>query len=902
MDQGQPPQGSNDIVISAGIVLATTPPREPQRLLDRPQLGLAEGRLRNASVLLLHAPPGYAKTAILCQWRREALRHGRVVLWLSARADDTPARLILALTHAFRTAACRPNFGHTILEALDSAPEDSLGALTCWLAAVAEAAVETVVIIDEAEKLPGPSRGAVEYLLRNLPVNLRAFVALRSDQPGSATDLAPFGQCEMLTAADTGFTLDETVAILRDRTSPALDHETAARLHDLTEGWPLGIQLVLSLLQRGPDAALAAKSLLDRGGVERSQLLSRLLGDLDPADDCLLSQLSMLEVMTPELAAAMTGDGGAADRLRRLAAQTSLVIALEGGDWLRLHALVRGELRKRFDDLPETERRQLHRNAARWLAEHDLSAQAAHHALAAGDIDWACDLAERKLYDTVMRKGRLTEAMPWLDMMPREQLDARPQLLVAGAWCLALGEHHQEAGRLIDRIRAQGAIDPELDCECDLILGAAAIFADLPDQLAALYDRWGADPPLRDPMLLQVHANRSAYRDFIAGRPAHARLHQHGAMPPGFRPPAFLQRLNDGIVGLSYLWEGQVGLAEVILRPASVQSDVELGRRHPFSTILAALLATTQWEQDQPDQAVITLANRLDVLEQSGMPEALQLGYRTLARAALAEGDEHRALQLLEALHAIAQRRNLPRLRVVALTEQIHLHARSFRAVTCADLLDRIETLLEGDVPDGPLWQAAVRQQHQIARGHVAVAAREWRDAIAPLQAALDLARDTRKDRLRIELMGMLALVRERLGDPGASAMLEEARGLAQAYRLHRVLTDAHPLLGDWVRRLDQRDQKVAEPVPATPAPKPTALPDASPADAVRSGVLTPKEAEIIELLARSLSNKEIGRALNIHEDTVKWHMKNLFSKLNAGSRKHVVGRARLMGFLPPEG
>ena len=70
----------------------------------------------------------------------------------------------------------------------------------------------------------------------------------------------------------------------------------------------------------------------------------------------------------------------------------------------------------------------------------------------------------------------------------------------------------------------------------------------------------------------------------------------------------------------------------------------------------------------------------------------------------------------------------------------------------------------------------------------------------------------------------------------------------------------------------------------------------------MRSGVLTPKEAEIIELLARSLSNKEIGRALNIHEDTVKWHMKNLFSKLNAGSRKQVVGRARLMGFLPPEG
>ena len=34
------------------------------------------------------------------------------------------------------------------------------------------------------------------------------------------------------------------------------------------------------------------------------------------------------------------------------------------------------------------------------------------------------------------------------------------------------------------------------------------------------------------------------------------------------------------------------------------------------------------------------------------------------------------------------------------------------------------------------------------------------------------------------------------------------------------------------------------------------------------------------------------------HEDTVKWHVKNLFAKLSAGTRKQVVSRARLMGIL----
>jgi LuxR family maltose regulon positive regulatory protein len=62
--------------------------------------------------------------------------------------------------------------------------------------------------------------------------------------------------------------------------------------------------------------------------------------------------------------------------------------------------------------------------------------------------------------------------------------------------------------------------------------------------------------------------------------------------------------------------------------------------------------------------------------------------------------------------------------------------------------------------------------------------------------------------------------------------------------------------------------------------------------------MLTPKEARILALLAVGRANKEIARAMDIGEQTVKWHLKNLFFKLNAGSRKHAVDRARLLGLL----
>ena len=64
------------------------------------------------------------------------------------------------------------------------------------------------------------------------------------------------------------------------------------------------------------------------------------------------------------------------------------------------------------------------------------------------------------------------------------------------------------------------------------------------------------------------------------------------------------------------------------------------------------------------------------------------------------------------------------------------------------------------------------------------------------------------------------------------------------------------------------------------------------------SRTLTPKERSILLLLARNFSNKEIAKSIDVSDETVKWHLKNLFSKLDAGSRKHAVTRARSLGFI----
>jgi DNA-binding NarL/FixJ family response regulator len=61
---------------------------------------------------------------------------------------------------------------------------------------------------------------------------------------------------------------------------------------------------------------------------------------------------------------------------------------------------------------------------------------------------------------------------------------------------------------------------------------------------------------------------------------------------------------------------------------------------------------------------------------------------------------------------------------------------------------------------------------------------------------------------------------------------------------------------------------------------------------------LTRREIEVLERMAAGMTNKEIGAALSISEDTVKLHAKNLFGKLDVNDRTHAVAVAARRGLL----
>ena len=61
---------------------------------------------------------------------------------------------------------------------------------------------------------------------------------------------------------------------------------------------------------------------------------------------------------------------------------------------------------------------------------------------------------------------------------------------------------------------------------------------------------------------------------------------------------------------------------------------------------------------------------------------------------------------------------------------------------------------------------------------------------------------------------------------------------------------------------------------------------------------ITPRELEILQLIANGMSNREIAEALFVSENTVKTHSSRLFDKLGAGRRTKAVQLGKSLGLI----
>lgn len=853
------------------------------------------------------APAGYGKSVLMSAWLKQCECNSA---WLSLDENDNDlgafeSYLLAALHSAI------PSFDDELMALLSGArlpPTpvfiemlfDELGRLEN----------DVFLMIDDYHVITNDDiHELINELMRHPHPRLHLILGTRYNPPLPLSEWRVRDQLIEIRSIDLRFSLEESKTFLQRVIDVALDEDTITTVHAKTEGWIAGLRL----------AALSFSSMETfRGQIDElsgsnmyisDYLFSQVLARLTAETQLFLFHSSILERVSASLSRAVAVPDSSLEEvqalLNELVTENVFTIPLDQSrQWFRYHHLFQDfllmNLRENYS--PEIVA-SLHRRASAWYAEHDYIEEAIRHAIAANDMETAVELVAANRHELINQESyqRLTR---WLKMFPQEIIEGSPDLLLIQARfaqtarfdIAELYQLTEMVEALLKRLHLEPRKAQLLSAENEALRSAAFFYISPDPQVSLTCCRNALEvlPPhwftmrsycwMFGAVAIQMTGDLSgAYKWIGQGR------HEDQTAPGGpyarnVAAEGFVSWVAGNLTGLQNVGELILGatsksgywetlgwanhfLATVHYHRNDLESALYHAQQtfdhrhyHPSANVDSAFILTSiQQALGKPEEAREMLKIAMDFAQEMQSPTFTYFVQSFQAELAVMQGRGHEHIQWAEQAYATMQ-----------LTPIVSFFAPP---------LTIPKVLLAAGTPAGRTMAAEC------------------------LQHLHEFAQTKHHTRVLIEVLALQALLHTANNDQEAALVnLEESLALAHPGGFIRLYVDLGPEMASLLRRLQNR-QPFVEYIAAIL----NAFGDAPNLAAESEGnrqltePLTGREAEILDLLAKRYSNKEIAAKLFISPTTVKRYTINIYKKLNVHSRSQAVETARALGLIPPD-
>ena len=918
------------------LVTRFTIPPARSALLHRSHLLEILEQGRSVPLTLLSAGAGFGKTTLLSTWASQSTDP---VAWLALDdQDNDPTRfwtyIIAALRHSGPTLSAVGEAALTMLHSPQPPPLTS--ALTSLINELAAFAQDTALILDDYHLVRRRAiHESLQFLLDHLPSCLHLLIASRVDPPLALARLRARGQLIEIRDADLRLGSKETASFLKEVMKLSLSEQDAQLMEARTEGWVVGLQLAALSMRRHNDVPTFIKAFTGSQRFILDYVQEEILEQLPEPQQRFLLYTSILERMNADVCQILTGEQASQQMLEELEHANLFLIPLdEERHWYRFHMLFREVLLARLHTREPEQVSHLHREAALWYQRQGWPHEAISHALKTQDALFVAGLLE-SCVEHLSRQGELQTLLAWIKQLPLEVLHAHPRLattyILAFHLLFPFSSQQQEEKAYLQQLRA--GVEEALQDEGKLALAqneqdqlryrltildswelvAEALSRGNVEQLSRLAEQV-QDLPLDDePMWQQNRLGPLGMAWRMAGNfpPMVAALQESRKVTWVTQNRYLEAQLLWGLI-IALIALGQLSQARDRCQELQ-RLVVSLGDPLPVAAYPDVFQAQLAYEWNQLEVAKSAARKAIEKTAPMQYMDILVMAYEVLVRVCIAQGDLVGAEQAVYEMKQVNRHAGIPLLRAWVEGPQVHLWLAQGDLIRAVDWAERT-----------PYRQEPFAYSHEIATlalVRVFLAARRYPQALQPLAALLNSAAQVARVG---SIVAILALQVATLQVSGATQealrVLDRLLALAEPARYMRVFLDAGEPMRSALRAWLKSSQHTASPAlvsytqtilatfagdqrqivqqEAPPSVSRVSLSDSSQAAQQLLEPLTPREQEVLYLLAEGTTNQEIADRLVVSLATAKKHVASILSKLGAENRTQAIARARTLALL----
>jgi LuxR family maltose regulon positive regulatory protein len=873
--------------------------------VQRPHLLERLQQIKRFPLTIVSAPAGYGKSVLLSSWSQQCDCHSA---WLSLDEEDND----LGTFESYFLAALNrvlPSFGNELLSIVNGArlpPAPVFVDLLFNELSLLED--DIVLILDDYSVIANDDvHGLINELMNHPHPRLHLVLGTRHDPQLALNDWRAQGQLFELRSSDLRFSLEETRAFLQRVIKVPLDEETTVALHDRVEGWVAGLRLAALSFSGVEDFKRHVDDLSGGNEYIREYLFSQVLDGLPSETQRFLLQTSILNRLSPSLCHSVVNSDSSVGEtqalLQELVAANIFTIPLDSwGLWFRYHHLFQNflEIYLRRNYSPE-EVTSLHQRAGAWFAENGFIEEALQHTMAAGEMKTAVEIVAANRH-TLIERESYQRLAHWLNMFPPHIIEISPDLLLIQALFAQILrfdiiELNQLVGKidaLLGRLHFEAQRAQLLNAENESRRGVVSFYfdPDLGTALACFKNALEGLPQewyvlrtycwVYGAATVQMMGDLNGAYEWIERARREDLTATDGPRVRNSIASAIVHRLSANLTGLidvsgfllrntpeRDLWETR-GWGNHFLASAYYErNDLDSAQRHAQEVFKNRehhpvanfdndiILIKIHQVRGNPNEARKMLEASLDFATEQRSPTFILHGQSFQVELAVMQGRAHEVVHWAEQAYA-------------------NLHLAPMHTFYMPELTIP-KVLLAVGTPGGRTMAADC------------------------LQRIHEYAESTHNVRVMIEVLALEALLHAAKDNENAALVtLEQSLALARPGGYIRLYVDLGPDMADLLRHIQNREPFTEYIASILQAFAVTSNHAARPEVNERSiEPLTNREVEILELLAKRYSNKEIAAELVISPATVKRHTINLYEKLSVHDRRDAVREAIALGLIP---